>query len=613
MSSKKWLIAFFGTLLLLIAGLAALNYFTDPFGVFAGPGLQWPSYEMTINPRTAKLTYLKDHHQEFDSYIIGGSSTSSYPTQRLDQYFDAHFYNMIMYGSDMLDVSQMVRYLADHYTVKHLVISMFIESALYYDTMPDPLSYDILPEVTGADPAAFYAKYLFADPRHALDKWQALREDADLPRAFDVFDGETGAYDKRGRDAEFLGSMDRYLEGYPVFANYPEAHLTIDWSIADASLARLADIRDLCRERGIDLVVVNNPVYADHMAYFDWDEVSEFYTRMAQVTPYWDFSYSSVSFDPRYFYDETHFRNCVGEMALARMFGDGSVYVPDDFGAYVTAETAAEHFAAVRDAAPLPEEAYTAHVPVLLYHSLDPGSDPAAPERFRAHMEALTEAGYNFVALDQVRAYVREGGALPDKPVLLTFDDGYLDNYLYAFPVLKELEIPAVIFTIAGGVGQTEHYKDTEFPITPRFSYDQAAEMVSSGLVTIQSHTWDMHQWAPFESGHARENILRWEDESEEDYRAVLAEDCRRARAALEAGTGQPVHALAYPSGLSDDLAQAILSENGYDMTFTTQWETATLVRGLPQSLLGIPRYSVGSETTVEELLALVSDARRGA
>ena len=72
------------------------------------------------------------------------------------------------------------------------------------------------------------------------------------------------------------------------------------------------------------------------MDYFSWDQVADFYTRLAQVTPYWDFSYSSVSFEPRYFYDETHFRNCVGEMALARMFGDSSVYVPEDFGEYVS-------------------------------------------------------------------------------------------------------------------------------------------------------------------------------------------------------------------------------------------------------------------------------------
>ena len=108
-------------------------------------------------------------------------------------------------------------------------------------------------------------------------------------------------------------------------------------------------------------------------------EVADFYTRLAQVTPYWDFSYSSVSFEPRYFYDETHFRNCVGEMALARIFGDDSLYIPDDFGVYVTSDNVQEHLADMAQAAPLATQSYTAEVPVLMYHHIDQeGNDSTA-------------------------------------------------------------------------------------------------------------------------------------------------------------------------------------------------------------------------------------------
>ena len=51
--------------------MVGFNYWVDPFGVFSHKSLEWPSYEMTINPRTAKITYLKDHHQDYDSYILG--------------------------------------------------------------------------------------------------------------------------------------------------------------------------------------------------------------------------------------------------------------------------------------------------------------------------------------------------------------------------------------------------------------------------------------------------------------------------------------------------------------------------------------------------------------
>lgn len=152
------------------------------------------------------------------------------------------------------------------------------------------------------------------------------------------------------------------------------------------------------------------------MDYFSWDQVADFYTRLAQVTPYWDFSYSSVSFEPRYFYDETHFRNCVGEMALARIFGDDSLYIPDDFGVYVTSDNVQEHLADMAQAAPLAAQSYTAEVPVLMYHHIDQeGNDSTAmtPALFEAQIAALAQAGYTAVFPDDLAAYVNQGKALP--------------------------------------------------------------------------------------------------------------------------------------------------------------------------------------------------------
>lgn len=613
MSSKKWLITFFATVLLLGGAVVGFNALTDPFGVFPGGLLEWPAYEMTINPRAAKLTYLKEHSGEYDSYIIGCSSTSSYPTRQLDEYFDARFYNMIMYGADMLDVEQIARWLIEHVTVKNLVVNVYIDNGESYDTLPDPRSFAVPPEASGEGAPEFYSRFLLMDPRFGLDKLSAMGRDTYVTQAFDVFNPVTGAYDKKERDAEFIGNLDGYLTAYPVFAAYPEGRRVMNEEAVSGTLRSLAALRDLCEDRGINFMVVCAPVYHEYLRYYDWAQVEEFYTRLAQVTPYWDFTFSSVSFDPRYFYDETHFRNCVGEMALARIFGDASVYVPEDFGVYVTRENVSAHLAELSGLVPPEPEDYTARVPVLMYHNLSETGDPStnvSSARFEEHLSVLARAGYTAVTLDQLEGYVRRGEELPDRPVVITFDDGYLSNYESAFPLLEKYGMSAVIFAIGTNMGETEHYKDTEFPITPRFSVEQAAEMVSSGLVSVQSHTFDMHQWPAFEAGRARENILRWEGEDELAYRAALTEDCRLLREAL-AGSGQDrIHALAFPSGQWDTLAQTVLLENGFDITFTTRADTNTLVRGLPQSLLGLARYTVGEDTTPEQLLELVGEAR---
>lgn len=357
MSSKKWLVFFCATVLFLGAAVLGFNWLVDPYGVFSHKTLEWASYEMTLNPRTAKMTYLEEHHQEYDSYLLGCSSTSSFPVESLNEYLDASFYNMIMYGADMLDVEEQAVYLLEHYEVKNLVVNVYLDNAKDYNTLPDPLrSYTMPAQTTGESSAAFLAKYLFMDPRHSLDKLTAWYEDTYLPQSFDVFDAETGAYDKSARDAEAIGDMDAYLESYPVFANYPEATNSTNEEAISGTLDALAHIRDLCAEKGVNFLVLCAPVYADYLDYYDWDQVADFYTRLAEVTPYWDFSYSSVSFEPRYFYDETHFRNCVGEMALARVFGDDSIYIPEDFGGYVTQDNVQAHLEDMAQAAPLAEE-----------------------------------------------------------------------------------------------------------------------------------------------------------------------------------------------------------------------------------------------------------------
>lgn len=78
--------------------LAGFNVRTDPF---RDRELQWWSYNETQNPRVAKFQYLKQHHEEFDLYIIGGTETSAYSVKALNKYFNARFYNLALYDDDI--------------------------------------------------------------------------------------------------------------------------------------------------------------------------------------------------------------------------------------------------------------------------------------------------------------------------------------------------------------------------------------------------------------------------------------------------------------------------------------------------------------------------------
>jgi len=608
MNAKKWVLTFLLLALVLALGLAAFNYVTDPFAAFGDRFLNWFSYDETNNPRVAKISYLEQHHDEYDSYILGCSSTSSLQVSDFNKLYDANFYNLIMYGADMRDCEKIADYLIEHYEVKHLVLNVYLDNGFTYDDETDRLTRN-LHYLTDPDTSAlsFYTRYLFCDPRYGFAKLKNLRNDRLLPQSFDVFNEVTGEYDKRVRDVEPIGSMDTYLEAYPVFADYPK---TGDFILGQTEncMKSVAAIKERCEAAGVELVVVAAPVYIDYFQNFQPEDVANFYASLAKVTDFWDFSCSSVSCEPRYFYDATHFRNAVGSMIAARIAGDDSVYIPDDFGTYVTADTPSSYFSEVLQATALPDETVSRDVPVLMWHNLaedSSGDMTISVDTFRAQIEALHEAGFKTVSLQQLYDYVHFGTELPEKPIVLTFDDGYFSNYEYAFPILQEYDMQATIFAIGVSVGK-DTYKDTDHAMTPHFGADEAREMVDSGLISVQSHTFDMHQWPPFEDGNAqvRETLLPFDGEADADYEAAVEADFAESRELLESITGQPVNALAFPEGAYVTLTQDALRSAGAELTFTTVRAVNTVVKGLPQSLCAMPRFGMTESTDMTALVA---------
>ena len=621
MNAKKWVLTFLLLALVLVLGLAAFNYVTDPFAAFGDKFLNWFSYDETNNPRVAKISYLEQHHNEYDSYILGCSSTSSLQVSDFNKLYDANFYNLIMYGADMRDCEKIADYLIEHYEVKHLVLNVYLDNGFTYDDETDRLTRNLhyltdrgdleLVMAEGKTETAaelsFYTRYLFCDPRYGFAKLKNLRNDRLLPQSFDVFNEVTGEYDKRVRDVEPIGSMDTYLEAYPVFADYPK---TGDFVLGQTEncMKSVAAIKERCEAADVELVVVAAPVYIDYFQNFQAEDVANFYASLAKVTDFWDFSCSSVSCEPRYFYDATHFRNAVGSMIAARIAGDDSVYIPDDFGTYVTADTPSSYFSEVLQATALPDETVSRDVPVLMWHNLaeeSSGDMTISVDTFRAQIEALHEAGFKTVSLQQLYDYVHFGTELPEKPIVLTFDDGYFSNYEYAFPILQEYDMQATIFAIGVSVGK-DTYKDTDHAMTPHFGADEAREMVDSGLISVQSHTFDMHQWPPFEDGNAqvRETLLPFDGEADADYEAAVEADFAESRELLESITGQPVNALAFPEGAYVTLTQDALRSAGAELTFTTVRAVNTVVKGLPQSLCAMPRFGMTESTDMTALVA---------
>ncbi len=608
MSAKKWLLAFFLSLLIVLLSIVSLNTIVDPFGVFGDGFYNWYAFNYTENPKVAKVAWLDDNYQKFNAYIIGSSGSSAFSPAKLNDYTGLNFYNLFIYGADMYNTEKMVDYAVANYEVKHIVLNLGVVNAAVYNLPKDNETNYLHTNVEKDNKTLFYLKYLFANPGYAFYKIQSAMNDTYLQQGFDSFIAETGCYDKSIRDIERIGSLDDYLIERPVFSE----PITKNPSLPhiEECIKSLSNIKELCDSKGIELTVIMPPIYAPEALNYNKEDIAKLWKRIAEVTDFWDFTYSSLSYDPRYFYDETHCRNIVGDMMLAKIFNDTSIYIPEDFGVYVNQRNAEEVAMGFANENYISKVEHEKKLPILMYHHFDEkgdGKSICSYKAFESHMKALSENGYTAVSFDELIAYVYQGKPLPEKPVMITFDDGYQSNYDFAYPILKKYNLKGTIFVIGVSVGK-DTYKYTGEPMFAHFGEKEIRELSDSGVISIQSHSFDMHQSEKYDKDGFRAGVLQKADETELDYIKNLKNDFLKSKKQIELRTGKPAQVFAYPNGLYSNLSEVILKELGVKVTLSTDSGINTVVKGLPQTLQALKRYSISDRYTDADVIRLLED-----
>ena len=608
MTLKKWIRLFFGTVLVCAAILVAFNVLVDPFGVFGDRFLNWYEYDMTMNPRVAKIAYLERNHENYDSYVIGSSKASSISVHELNEYMDASFYNMTWYGGDLADEQAFVHYIIENYTVKNIVLTVDPQCAVSIDTESDPIKGNMHCRVDGTSPLRFYAKYLFANPGYNFEKLSAYFEQGYLVRPAAIYVAQTGTYNKQARDATPIGELSEYLalENTVFYQEYS------DLPYINEAIAAIADIKQVCLEHDVNLMVIGVPIHALDLSRYDPERLALFWEALANVTDFYDFwGGSSVNHDIRYFYDIDHFRNNAGTMALAYIFGRQDVYIPEGFGHLTTATNVKERVAAALEGTEIDPNSYTARVPILMYHSFS--DDPEVIDDmtvyigdFKDHLTALRAAGYQPILYQELIDYVRYGTALPENPILISIDDGYQNNIDLAAPILEEAGFRAAIAVIGCSVGKTT-YKDTDTPITPHFALESAQAYVERGVLDIHSHSYDMHQVAALDGEDCRQGVLRMDGEGESAYVEILSADYLQSKTQIQEVLDVPCNVFTYPYGKYDELSEVALQSLGIEVTTTTNPGINTIIKGVPQSLYQLKRIAIGGGITDEALLQTLS------
>jgi peptidoglycan/xylan/chitin deacetylase (PgdA/CDA1 family) len=219
-------------------------------------------------------------------------------------------------------------------------------------------------------------------------------------------------------------------------------------------------------------------------------------------------------------------------------------------------------------------------VPVLMYHhvSPSPGLVTITPEHFADQMRGLVAAGYRTLSTDEFAAYLA-GTPVPDKSVLLTFDDGYLDNWVYAHPVLAALGLKAVMFVVTGWIadGPAHAHAGTgnPLPATPEHNACEAA--IAAGRADEVIVRWSeieaMRAAGTFEFHSHSHTHTRWDKTCPDAAakRTGLADDLARSRATLEHRLGNVSDHLCWPYGYFDDDYVAAARAAGFRHLYTTR------------------------------------------
>ncbi len=185
-------------------------------------------------------------------------------------------------------------------------------------------------------------------------------------------------------------------------------------------------------------------------------------------------------------------------------------------------------------------------VPVLMYHSVnlmpkEGNRLQISQDTFDRQMRFLKEKKYNVVTLEEVARIILSGKSVPHKTVVITLDDGYRDNYYFAFPILKKYGLPATIFIIYNEIGRFD-----------RLSWNEVYTMRDSGLITFGSHTL------------GPEPLVNIKSDDEVRRQIFLS------KVKFQEKVGKPVDLFSYPEGKFNSRIKDLVKEAGYKAAVVT-------------------------------------------
>ena len=228
------------------------------------------------------------------------------------------------------------------------------------------------------------------------------------------------------------------------------------------------------------------------------------------------------------------------------------------------------------------------NIPVLCYHNLNPtkpGSMNMTPNKFESQIKWILDNGFKIVPLKEVVEYLKGSRTtLPEKSVVITFDDGWKSAYTYLFPIVKKYHIPVTLFI----------YPETISTGKNAMTWDELDEMQKSGLFDVQSHTYS-HPNFKQEKRHL----------SSQAFEKFVVTELAKSKKILEEKLGHKMTTLAWPFGIYDDYLEQEAKNAGYEMAFSIDARAAN--RSDPS--MAQPRFMIVNGLSTKRFISIINTA----
>lgn len=229
-------------------------------------------------------------------------------------------------------------------------------------------------------------------------------------------------------------------------------------------------------------------------------------------------------------------------------------------------------------------------VPIIMYHSIlkDPSRSnkyTVTPAVLEEDLKYIKDKGYTTVTIADLISYVYDNKPLPEKPIVLTFDDGHYNNYGYLFPLLEKYDMKAVI-SIVGSY--TDKFTETD-EANLNYSYlrwKDIKELMDTGRIEFQNHTYNLHS-----NTGKRIGTKKIKGETDEHYKNVLEEDILKLQQEFKENTNYIPQCFTYPFGGISNASLDIIKELGFKASLSCEQGINKLTKN-PNSLYLLKRYN---------------------